>query len=266
MTPQREMLLADLTRQTYTPVPFPLSHREIEEAVGKFFAFLALPQEQKDVISKKWLKDGVHDMGYIRTKGDKDVIGKKDFKEYFHYHPDARKEWGREAAAEPVVAAFFEAADALYAYADRVGKEVISTLDPEFPGLYDAFFPAEWPGERILRFLKYDNRGEGEFLARGHYDRGGCTLAIAESAPGLRIGKDDATLTPVVHQDSTALFFPALHFAELTERRVPAAWHDVVQAEGQSVSGDAARWAVVYFMNAPGLPVPTGEETHIPVR
>lgn len=265
MMPEKEELVRSLEERTYVPVPFPLSHAEIAEAVGKFFAFLTLAQETKSMMLTKRPTDAVSDMGYVCTKGDPDVIGTKDFKEYFHYHPDAELKWAAEAAGDPRVREFFDAAGLIYQKADETGKDVIRELDAEFPGLYDAFFPADRPMERILRFLKYDSRGMGQFLARGHYDRGGCTLAIAESAPGLRIGKDEASLAPVVHQDGTAIFFPAIHFKQLSGDRVPAAWHDVVQASGDTVSDDTARWAVVYFMNAPALPFPTGVETHTPM-
>ncbi len=262
----RETLLSDLLKKTYTAVPFPLSHEEIDQAVGKFFQFLTLPQEDKDAMVGKRPTDLVSDMGYIRTKGEESVIGTKDHKEYFHYHPEAEGRWAEEAAKDARVREFFDAAGHIWQKADDAGREVIRELDGEFPGMYDAFYPSDRPQERILRFLKYDARGMGKFLARAHYDRGASTLALAESAPGLRIGKDDATLVPVVHQDRTALFFPALHFTTLTDGRIPAAWHDVVQASGDTVSDDAARWAVVYFMNAPALPFHSEVETHVPVK
>ena len=262
----KEPLLVSLMERTYAPVPFPLSHAEITEAVGKFFDYLTLPQDYKDAMLAKRPTDLVSDMGYVRTKGEKDVVGRKDFKEYFHYHPEAEEKWAKEASEEPKVRALFDAAASIYAEADRAGRDVLRALDAEFPGLYDAFYPSDKPMERILRFLKYDNDREGDFLARGHYDRGGCTLAIAESAPGLRIGRDDATLAPVVHQDKTALFFPALHFPTLTNGAVGAAWHDVVQSSEDVLSPDAARWAVVYFMNAPALPFHSSAETHTVVR
>ena len=264
--PEKETILSSLAERTYAAVPFPMSHAEISSAVGKFFEYLSLPQDYKDAMLGKRPTDVVSDMGYIRTKGEKDVIGKKDFKEYFHYHPDAEEKWQQEATSEPRVRAFFDAAAEVYMHADTTGKEVLRTLDAEFPGLYDAFFPSDRPMERILRFLKYDNEREGDFLARGHYDRGGATLALAESAPGLRIGKDEASLSPIVHQDRTAIFFPALHFNTLSGGRIPPAWHDVVQASKDVVSADAARWAVVYFMNAPALPFPTSEETHVVMK
>lgn len=262
--PTKETLLAELSNQTYAAVPFPQSHREIETAVAAFFGFLSLPEEEKNALRFKRETDKVSDVGYVRTAGEKgEDDGKRDFKEYFHYHPDAKERFHEEASREPRLAAFLTAADRLFQDAEDTLQAVIRELDREYPGLYGEFCPPHAPLERILRFLKYDNRGgEGDFLARGHYDRGGCTLAIAESAPGLRIGKDDATLTPVVHKDGTAIFFAAPQLADLTGQSIRAAWHDVVQASGDTVSKDAARWAVVYFVNAPGHAFPSSKETH----
>ncbi len=262
----KDVLLRDLTTSSYTPVPFGLSNVEIREAVATFFEFLTLPQETKDALCAKRPTDAVSDMGYIRTKGEKDQeIGYKDHKEYFHYHPEAEEVFAN-AAHDPKVRAFFDAAGMIYEEASVTVKNVIRELSTEFPNLYENFFPEGKPREQILRFLKYDSRGLGQFLARAHYDRGGCTLALAESAPGLRIGKDDASLTPVVHKDRTALFMPAPQLHRLTNGRILPAWHDVVQASGDTVSEDAARWAVVFFVNAPGLEFPTAIETHVPVK
>jgi isopenicillin N synthase-like dioxygenase len=256
-------VLTDLERKFHAAVPFSMSHEEIEQAVGKFFAFLALSQEAKDALHMKRPNDPVTDIGYMRAKGEKgEDAGRRDFKEYFHFHPDVEEAWGRLAAEEPAIREFFDAAGRIWVEADRAGRETLRLLDAEIPGICDAFFPEEKPTERILRFLKYDNNREGKFLARAHYDRGGCTLALAESAPGLRIGKDEETLAPVVHQDHTAVFFAAPHLSQLSGGRVKAAWHDVVQASDDVFSPDAARWAVVYFMNAPALPFPTSDETH----
>lgn len=266
-TTTKERLLRDLEEKFHAPVAFPMTRGQIEETVGKFFAFLELPQDYKDAMVAKRPTDDVSMMGYIRTKGERgEDNGKRDFKEYFHYHPEAKEAWGGEAATNPIVAQFFTAADELWQHGDRAAREVLRTLDEEFPGMHAAFFPQEKPSERILRFLKYDNRTEGKFLARAHYDRGGCTLAIAESAPGLRIGKDEATLTPVVHKEETAIFFAAPHLHQLSGKRIFPAWHDVVQASEDTVSDDAARWALVYFINAPVLPFPTSDETHVVMK
>lgn len=261
-----DKVLNDLRTKSYTSVSFPLSHAELEDAVHTFFNFLTLPQEEKNVLCGKRPTDAVSDVGYIRTKGDKDTeIGFKDHKEYFHYHPDAEEMFATAAQRDVRVRTFFDAASMVYVRAGETVQEVVRTLEPEFPGLYEMFFPEARPPERILRFLKYDSRGLGKFLARAHYDRGGCTLALAESAPGLRIGKNDDDLTLVVHQDKTALFMPAFHFPELTGGQIPGAWHDVVQASEDTFSEATARWALVYFVNAPGLAFPSTKAVHVPV-
>lgn len=262
----KDALLRDLATKNYSAVPFPLSHEDIERAVGAFFDYLTLPEETKTAMLGKRPTDVVSDVGYVCTKGEADQeYGRKDFKEYFHYHPDAEVMFA-QYAKDPKVRALFDEAAVIYQEAGAAVEEVIRSLTDEFPDIHEMFFPKDKPMERILRFLKYDNRGEGQFLARGHYDRGGCTLALAESAPGLRIGKDEASLTPIVHQDKTAIFMPSFHFSALTDGKILPAWHDVVQASGDTVSSSAARWAVVYFVNAPGLEMPSSKETHVPVK
>lgn len=265
--PETEVLVRELSEKAYVALPFPLSNEELSAAAESFFKFLALPQEFKS--SLFFLRDpndkSGTEVGYVRQSGAKDEeYGYKDFKEYFHYHPDAKDRFADAVAQEPAFAAFMKTAGIIFDRAEETARAVLSQLDPAFPGIYDAFAAPDTPLERALRFLKYDATGKGKFLARAHYDRGGCTLALAESAPGLRIGKDDATLTEVVHKDGTALFMPGFHFPGLTGGQIPAAWHDVIQASEDTLSDDAARWAIVYFLNAPGRRLATSAEVHVP--
>jgi len=254
-----------LKDSAYAAIPFPLSRADFVGAAERFFEFLMVPQETKD--SLFFLRNPADpqgtEVGYVRTKGEKDgEVGNRDYKEYFHYHPDARERLRSIAETTPEVAAFLDTAHGIFEHAETAARKVLSELDPEFPGLYDSFVQEGRPLERALRFLKYDATGMGKFLARAHYDRGGCTLALAESAPGLRVGKDDASLVSVVHKEGTALFMPGFHFPELTGGQIPAAWHDVIQASEDTVSDDAARWAIVYFLNASGRALPTSAQVH----
>ena len=265
--PEKEILLSELSSKAYVALPFPLSREELGEAAETFFEFLKLPQETKR--SLFFLRDPKDpqgtEVGYVRTKGEKDAeYGSKDFKEYFHYHPDAEAHFKEAADQNPALRTFLDAAAEIFAAAEESVQGVLKELNTEFPGLYESFCDQNLPLERALRFLKYDAAGKGKFLARAHFDRGGCTLALAESAPGLRIGKDDASLTEVVHKDRTALFMPGFHFPEMTDGRIPAAWHDVVQSSEDVLSTDAARWAIVYFVNAPGRRLPSSAEVHVP--
>ncbi len=258
-----------LERDAYVSVAFPLSREEFVAAAETFFEFLTLPQETKNAVF--FLRDQNDpqgtEVGYVRQVGAKDEeYGYKDFKEYFHYHPDAEVRFADVAAKEPKLRAFMDAAGKIFGHAEEAVQGILTELDAEFPGLKGSFVSPTLPLARALRFLKYDAAGKGKFLARAHYDRGGCTLALAESAPGLRIGKDDASLTEVVHKDGTALFMPGFHFPEMTDGRIPAAWHDVVQASEDTISEDTARWAIVYFVNAYGRRLPTSAEVHAPKK
>lgn len=264
--PEKEALVRELSEKAYVAVPFPLSREEFVRAAEAFFEFLTLPQETKN--SLFFLRDSMDpqgtEVGYVRQAGAKDLeYGYKDFKEYFHYHPDAEERFKEAAEQEPRLRAFMDAAGDIFARAEESVRAILAELGGEFPGLQEALVGGDTLG-RALRFLKYDAAGKGRFLARAHYDRGACTLALAESAPGLRIGKDDASLTELVHKDRTAIFMPAFHFPELTGGKIPAAWHDVVQASEDTISEDAARWAIVYFVNAPGKQFPTSEQVHRP--
>lgn len=265
--PETEAIVKELAEKAYVAVPFALSRGELASGAEAFFKFLELPQEYKE--SLFFLRDPGDpkgtEVGYVRTKGEKDEeYGSKDFKEYFHYHPDAKVRFADVATQEPVLATFMEVAGTIFDRGEETTRAILTQLDAEFPGMYDSFAGADKPLERALRFLKYDATGKGKFLARAHFDRGGCTLALAESAPGLRVGKDDASLTEVIHKDKTALFMPGFHFPEMTGGKIPAAWHDVIQASEDTISMDAARWAIVYFINAPGRYRPTSAQVHSP--
>ncbi|MBY0110855.1 hypothetical protein K2Y00_02520 [Patescibacteria group bacterium] len=260
-------LLRELQERAHTARPFPLSREELSGAAGKFFEFLTLPQETKNSLFfiRNPNDPRGSDVGYMRTQGEKDEeYGHYDYKEFFHYHPEFSVQFADAITREPKLKALTDAAHTIFTHAEESVRSVLQELEVTYPGLYASFVDPERPLDRALRFLKYDAQGKGKFLARAHYDRGGCTLALAESAPGLRIGTNDATLTEIVHKDQTAIFMPGFHFPDLTAGEIPAAWHDVIQASEDTVSDDAARWAIVYFVHAYDRKAPTSEQVHAP--
>jgi len=260
-------LIRELEVRAYTARPFPLSRADLSGAAETFFEFLTLPEETKNALFFVRNPEDPRgsDVGYMRTQGEKDEeYGHYDHKEFFHYHPEFREQFNEAILQEPKLKALTDAAHTIFEHAEESVCSVLSELDATFPGLYTSFVDPARPLDRALRFLKYDAQGKGKFLARAHYDRGGCTLALAESAPGLRIGTNDATLTEVVHQDQTAIFMPGFHFPDLTGGEIPAAWHDVIQSSEDTLSEDAARWAIVYFVHAYDRTAPTSEQVHAP--
>lgn len=268
MSVARETFMQELAEKTFASVPFGMSRRELEDAAAAFFRFLALPQEEKERLHFYDRPENRQGIGYVRKSGAEDEAGKQDYKEFFHYHPKIEKEFANSPLVKrEETAAFLATGKRVYAEALKGMKQVIEALEPESPGLWEQLFPEteEHIEYSALRFLKYEPSGEGNFLARAHYDRGCLTLAIAESAPGLRIGKNEASLKEVEHKEGAALFMPAYQLYSMTGNKVLPAWHDVVQSSDDVYAENAARWAIVLFADAPGAPVPTKIEAHTPV-
>jgi len=87
---------------------------------------------------------------------------------------------------------------------------------------------------------------------------------LAESAPGLRIGRNDQDVVEVPpRQDDTALFMPALRLREFSSD-FPPAWHDVVQKKSRQWSTTCARWAIVLFIDHGNINRESTQEAHTP--
>ncbi len=230
-----------IAQKGYMQIPFAGSPELILEAIERFFTFLELPVERK--LPFGWLYQLTADergceSGYrLRTATD----GKHDNKEYFHYNPDVHRLILERPDAPPELLTFLEAAEKIYAEAAKTMEPVIEALSI-FPPRIDLTSPAG-----ALRFLKYDQAEPGEFLARGHYDRNLSSLAIAESAPGLRIGQNPEQLEEVHHEPGKAILFPSLILEEQSHGEIKASWHDVVQKSEDGYRPGVARWAIVLF-------------------
>lgn len=242
-----EQILKELKENAYAVLPFGLSREEMEQAASDFMGFLSLPQEIKNKFFFKLdLKNRGSGVGYVRKSK---FSGDGDNKEYFHYNlyaEDFFKEMP-ESQNIPEVKKFFDVARRIYDEASKTLSKTLTVLEERHPGIYNKFFHKDKHPFFYLRFLKYDISGKGKFLARAHYDRGECTLALAESAPGLRIGRNEETLKEVNRVDNTVLFMPALRFSEVVPGDFYPAWHDVIQKSDDVYSESAARWAIVFF-------------------
>ncbi len=259
-------LLSQIRENAYAVVPFPVSKAEFQSAMDCYVAFLALPQDVKDGIyfNIDLGDERGADVGYqIRRR----EAGQIDNREFFHYHPDAEERFREARQTRPELDRLLIAMKHINDHATAAMEEVIRALDTEFPGLHERMFVTGGRAPNFaLRFLKYDVANPGEFLAKGHYDRGAYTLALAESAPGLRMGIDDLHLRDVVHDEGQALFMPGLNSPEFTGGAIPATWHDVVQKSDDTYSTDIARWAIVFFADTYIKPKTTFEDRHTPKR
>lgn len=250
-----------LRDRNYAKIPLAISRREYETAAERFFMFLQLPLEWKQSLHFFLDPDNVAEVGYFSKSSDD---GRSDDKEFFHYHPAFRERFAEEIRRSPDLADFISAADGIYQKAEKLFREIAREFDNQFPGLYETLFPPQQPALLPLRFLKYHSREKGAFLAKGHYDRGVATLALAESAPGLRIGRSPEKLEDIVHEEKTAIFMPGLYFPNATSEEFMPAWHDVVQKQEDSLSGDTARWAIVMFSNSVDMGHPSFQQSHTP--
>lgn len=260
-----DTLVKELEEKTFAEIPFLLSHATLVSGAEKFFNYLDTPQEEKEQLRFFDRPENRQGIGYVKRTSDR-AYG--DDKEFFHYHPKLLKEFaGSPLIARAETKLFLEAAEEIHAEALVRIKQILKIVDREFPGIYARMFPKteEYVEYSALRFLKYEPSGVGSFLANAHYDRGCMTLALAESAPGLRIGRNEKTLQEIVHKEHEAVFMPAYQLQGLTDNRFPPAWHDVVQKSEDVYRKDAARWAIVFFTDAPGAPVPTRDEAHTPL-
>jgi len=260
MFPSFEELKRQIRDKQYAAVPFPVSHQIFEDSMNVFIEFLRLPQEVKDAVYFQ-VEPGARgtEVGYKLYKRD---LGNKDNREYFHYHGAAEERFKADAERIPELKRLLEVMRPIHASASEALSGVMNQFETAFPGIHDKFFPKENFPRFYLRFLKYDRLTPGEFLAKGHYDRGSCTLALAESAPGLRMGLNEQSLLEVVHDEGQALFMPGLKFPEITSDEFPPTWHDVIQKTEDGYRQDIARWAIVFFADCSSMKDITYEQAH----
>ncbi len=259
-----QQLVNDLNAQSFHKMPINCSPEQIQTAIDAFFKFMALPEETKMRFSFRMdPEDRGTEVGYwTRRRSD----GHPDDRGYFHYSPAAEKRFRTTTTDCPELLAFMDAAKIVHDAATETMRQAVRVIDAEHPGIEKSLF--EPGGDRDLRlplrFLAYTQNEPGNFLATGHYDRGVCTLAVAESAPGLRIGKTPETLQEVVHEPGYGLFFPGIHLTEFTNDTFAPSWHDVVQKDRVGFQEGYARWALVLFISAWDRKVLSWEACHTP--
>lgn len=255
----------EIAENYFARVVSPISRLELEEAADYFINhFLELPEEEKESLFAHIPNGGRGtDLGYVRRTRDRD---REDDKQFFHYNPIIREALAPQLKLHiPQVDQFLKYADHIYQASSIRIDEIMRALDIKHLGIRDKFFKDQLSSNNVLRFLAYDKKDEGAFLAKGHYDRGAYTLALGESATGLRMGKTKDFVKPVDHQEDSALFFKARQVVAGIEDGFHPAWHDVIQKENETYSEEIARWAIVCFIEPLKISMVTWEETHTPL-
>ncbi len=254
----REQILT----QHFACIPFTKDPARLAPIIKAFFAFMALPEETKNKFAFRLISDDRGtEVGYwTRSR----ATGALDNRGYFHYNDYADERFRVEGQDCPELITFMDAVRPLFLEGQEAMKDVVRSFDTAFPGLYDSVFPTDRHPLLLLRLLAYERMEPGDFLAKGHYDRGTCTIAIAESAPGLRIGTNPEDLKLVEHQPNIALFFPGLTLKDYTAPEFVPSWHDVIQQEEHILNDQTARWAIVLFAGCWGQRNMSWQEAHDP--
>lgn len=262
--PSSKTLISTLKKQQYVTVPIDIKREEFEGVVEAFYAFLELPENLRKTILYKIDKNHRRgDMGYIRKNRKK---GDGDSKIFFHYHPVLDAEYRELMEEYPCIKDFFKKARAIWQKSHDRLKDILKSLEGDFPGVTASVFDVA-PDQHVhitLRLLRYDvPRSEGK-LARSHFDVGCCTLALAESGPGLRIGSKEETLSPIKHKDETAVFFFSKNIDSMLGKGsgLLPGWHDVIQMEKRLSGIPQQRWSIVVFVDALGSTGGTIKEMH----
>ncbi len=259
-----QQIVDDLNAQSFHKVVLTCTQEQIERAINAFFHFMELPEETRKRFSFKLGDDsGDMEVGYhTRSRAN----GNPDNRGYFQYSVVGDEEFRKTGSDCPELIAFLDAAKVVYDATVPTMREVVHVIDEAHPGIEQKIFDPG-PGRILripLRFLGYPTTEPGDFLASGHYDKGATTIAIAESAPGLRIGKLPETVKDVVHEVGYGLFFPGIQLAHFTNETFAPSWHDVAQKDQDAYKPGFARWAVVLFCGAwDGKPT-TWADRHTP--
>lgn len=242
-TGELKRIVHEIESQNYAVITFTLSYKELKEAADAFLDFCELPSEVKSKLAAPFVFEPRGTIGY--GKRDKSM-GAHDTKEVFQYH-EALLEAIPElkTSKDPIIRKFIDSTHKVYEHAKSTCKELLSYLSIEEPEIVNKFFKGD-SGRFYLRLLKYDEVPIGGTVGAGHYDRGGFALALAESAPGLRIWHKENP-QEVHHKDGYALFLPGITFNDATTKlKLPKTWHDVVQKTPPLRPG-VSRWAIAFF-------------------
>jgi len=249
------MYYEQLRDQLYATVPYPdpLS-RMISGNMSTWMKFCGLPKPIKDAFIRP--ESNGMDEGYFRRHKS---AGRED-KEYFHFSA-ASPEWVGEAKVPYSDESWVQASQhaTVSHFLDFAGMlhEALSGFAAELAGDFERFLPGiaaevTRPGaRRVIRFLHYDPQDPNdEILAAQHFDRGGFTLHLYESHPGLQyLGLDGKTWKPApIHQGLTVAF-TGYQLEQYSEGAVQKTWHRVVR--DPSLLGQGHRYSAVMFMDLP---------------
>ncbi|MYB34060.1 MAG: hypothetical protein F4X92_02825 [Gammaproteobacteria bacterium] len=257
----QDQFLHNLQQDCFVQVPSSLSRKEIEAAANGFLSFLSLPAEIRQQLHFPATVPRASADGYT----DKVDLEHKDSKQFFHWNPALMERAPCQSLrqSEPVIEEFFQLAEHVYRKAEGILAEVYTQYLPQY---YPQIFHEGRLIDGILRFLCYAPNSAEKISAKGHFDKGFSTLALGDSAQGLRIGPCARhPLKEVEYQDRQAIFMPAWMLFRSSDGQIRPAWHEVVSVQ-KPVNAICARWSIVFFINDPKMQYTTWDDVHTPLH
>lgn len=240
--------LEELRVHGLSRVAYPDTLKElVERAVSSWRDFCALPKTEKEVFA--FLEDTHGDgCGYElkETKAEK-----RDLKENFHVtlHQHQRL----EALAKGGSFLFLSDARNLLDQIEPLVLGYAANLEREF---HLEGFAEEVKASKpywTLRYLHYfGNQAEGTQIALPHADKGGFTLHLYESHPGLQYYRLDQPLWEDAPMgEKQTVIFPSMQLQLLTQGALKALYHRVLATDQTAHTGRFSMVCFITFENVP---------------
>lgn len=219
----------------------------LEAAYTQSAALFALPEATKRLYAKGLR--GYTPFGTEHAKGS----NLPDLKEFWQIGRDPApglpaadfppNVWPDEA---PEARATFEA---LFTALDLTGRTLLRALAPRLGVADDYFETRVASGPSILRVLHYPpvpgDAPAGAVRSAAHEDINFITLLVAAKGAGLELLDRDGTWLPVETEPSNLIVDSGDMLQRLTNGRIPATTHRVVNPQGPNVS----RYSMPFFMH-----------------
>jgi len=241
-----------LYNNLYAVIDYPQElANEVRNVAELWKKFCALPLDVKRRCSFE-SQDEDWNSGYI-LRSQKDGYDNKEFYHIQPNHAQLVEEAGLVATMRdyPVVKDFFDKSERAVALLKEFVAQVsddIARDNPHLKDLRDQFLEGFEKNYSVLRFLHYTPDPDQYVIAEPHFDIGGMTFHVYESAPGLQFMKWDHSWEDAPLVEGKTLMFNAYGLEHMSDGVLQRTWHRVIQTAG---SEGNERYSGVFFADFP---------------
>jgi len=227
-------------------IPYPSDLRKlVVSAAESWKLFCDLPRDLKD----KFI--------YIDNTGfelKEEAGSTKDLKENFHVTVDqiSRLSAIAKGTLDTKTIKFIRDAEDLIRLAEPFITDFADKIEKEFsiPGFKDDCLVRK--NHWTVRYLHYfSDRKEGEQIASPHADKGGFTLHLFESAPGLQYLDYEKNWQEMPVSEGSTVIIPGMELQLKSKNKLRALCHRVIATKDTASTG---RYSMVLFVNFANTP------------